>query len=355
MVYTRIGAKNDGKDSARIVHFVFCVSLCLLPLVNTVEATAQDTIRSMSDSLQKRPQVLTDSTDMVHLSATKYRETGHNTMQGDAVDVFRTSSSSRFRRFCDSLTMPTVALSALLLPGAGQIINGDYWKVPFVTGSVVGFTYASIHFQQRYTKLLSETLSLVPSEKFEQESRRIEMYSLRNGCIVAAAMSYSLGVADALIRHSRGFKSPFAALLSSALLPGLGQMYTQSYWKVPIIYGTAIYLTSNFMRMDQLYRRFDKALTYLLDENPETIDEFEGKRSRQDIQYFRDYYRRNRDLNLLGLSLLYVLNVIDAYVGAHLYYWNVDSDLAMRIFPSITPQMGSFSSGVLAMNFNLYF
>ena len=117
------------------------------------------------------------------------------------------------------------------------------------------------------------------------------MRSLRNGSIVAAAVSYSLGVADALVNHSPNFKSPFAALVSSALLPGLGQMYTHSY----------------------------------------------------------------RDLSLLGLSLLYVLNVIDAYVGAHLYYWNVDSDLAMRIYPSLTPSFGNASSGVLAMNFKLYF
>ena len=344
------------KNNVPIVHCLLTVVVAFLTSVSAGEVLAQDSLHLVTDSLQRYQSAFDDSVQVPGSSEalrTKYAIT--NDVQEHEVGILRSSSSSRFRRFCDSLSMPTVALAAVLVPGAGQLINADYWKIPLVTGSVVGFTCASVYFHRRYTNLLSQPLSFVPSEKFEQESQRIQMQTLRNGFIVASALSYSLGVADALIRHSRGFKSPFAALLSSALLPGLGQMYTQAYWKVPIIYGAAIYLTSNFMRMDQLYRRFDKALTYLLDENPATVDEFEGKRSKQDIQYFRDYYRRNRDLNLLGLSLLYVLNVIDAYVGAHLFYWNVDADLAMRVFPSVMPQVGNVSSGVLAMNLNLYF
>ncbi len=357
MIYKRVGGKKDTRqDYVRIVRFTLYATFFFLPLCFVSDLAAQNSISSASDTLQIQPQVLPDSLTS-HQPTTLIAPEVNSapTTSVNVNTVLRSVPQSRFRRFCDSLSMTTVALSALLVPGTGQIINGDYWKVPFVTGSVAAFTYASIHFHQRYTQLRLEPLSLTSSARLEAESHRIEMRSLRNASIVAAAVSYSLGVADALISHSRDFKSPFAAVISSALLPGLGQMYTGTYWKVPIIYGTAIYLTSSFMRMDLLYRRFDKALTYLLDGDPNTIDEFEGKRSRQDIQYFRDYYRRYRDLNLLGLSLLYVLNVIDAYVGAHLYYWNVDSDLAMRIYPSVTPQVGAYSSGVLAMNFNLSF
>ena len=264
--------------------------------------------------------------------------------------------SSSWRRFADSLSMPWVALSSILLPGAGQALNGDYWKIPLVTGSVTGFTLGSIYFHRKYTSLHSEPFSTNTEVYLQQESRLIELQAYRNGCIAAAALSYSLGVADAMFVHSRDFKSPLAALLSSALLPGLGQMYTQTYWKVPIIYGAAVFLTSQYLRMDLLYRRFDKALTYLIDDRPDTIDEFEGKRSRQDIEYFRDYYRRNRDLNILGLSLLYVLNIIDAYVGAHLYYWNVDNNLAMRVYPSLPAQINGIPpTPGLAMNFDLNF
>ena len=259
-----------------------------------------------------------------------------------------------FRRFCDTLSMSWTALSALVLPGSGQVINGDYWKLPLVWGSIGGFTYEGVYFNRRLNALSNEPLLTDAALRLEQESRLTETRYLRNGCFAAAAVSYSFSVADALISHSRGYISPTAALFSSALLPGLGQLYTEMYWKIPVIYGAGVFLVSQFMRMDQLYRRFDKALTYLVDERPETIDEFEGKRSRQDIEYFRDYYRRNRDLSLLGISLLYFLNVVDAYVGAHLYYWNVDSNLAMRVYPSFAPQWGG-QNGVLALNLNLSF
>ncbi|MGP1362261.1 MAG: DUF5683 domain-containing protein [Bacteroides sp.] len=260
-----------------------------------------------------------------------------------------------FRGFCNTLSMPWTTLAAVFLPGSGQVINGDYWKLPLVWGSIAGFVVGSIYFDRRYSQALQTPLADDPRTRIVQESDRITLFSLRNGFIVASAVSYSLGVADAMFSHSKGYKSPLAALVSSALLPGLGQFYTETYWKIPIIYGAAVVLSSQFVRMNQLYRRFDKALTYMLDENPETIDEFEGKRSRQDIEYFRDYYRRNRDLNLLGLSLLYILNVIDAYVGAHLYYWNIDNNLAMRIYPSLSPQLGRVPSSALSMNFNLSF
>ena len=32
-------------------------------------------------------------------------------------------------------------------------------------------------------------------------------------------------------------KSPWGAVLRSAILPGLGQIYNQSYWKAPIVWG----------------------------------------------------------------------------------------------------------------------
>lgn len=330
------------------VHFLLLLSLCLWG--GRLAAFSQGAVVGY-DSLRSEGLVV----DSLRLTS---REEENPALQSSSLEasVLRTSSFSRtsWRRFCDSLSMPWLVVSSLVLPGAGQVINADYWKLPLVWGGIGGATFGSVYFHRRWTSLRAEPLVTDPSERLLQESRLTEMYYLRNSCIVAAAVSYSLSVADALISHERGYISPTAALFSSALLPGLGQLYTQMYWKIPIIYGAGVFLVSQFMRMDQLYRRFDKALTYLVDERPETIDEFEGKRSRQDIEYFRDYYRRNRDLSLLGISLLYFLNVVDAYVGAHLYYWNVDSNLAMRLYPSFEPRCNG-QSGVLALNLNLSF
>jgi len=53
------------------------------------------------------------------------------------------------------------------------------------------------------------------------------------------------------------------------------------------------------------------------------------------LNELQDFYRRNRDLTVVGLALLYALNIIDANVDAHLYDFNVSDDLTMRIRPTM--------------------
>jgi hypothetical protein len=47
----------------------------------------------------------------------------------------------------------------------------------------------------------------------------------------------------------------------------------------------------------------------------------------------QDFYHRNRDLTIVGMALLYALNVLDATVDAHLFDFNVNEDLSMNIRP----------------------
>lgn len=108
-------------------------------------------------------------------------------------------------------------------------------------------------------------------------------------------------------------------------------------------------MASNITTYSQYTKRFNKALITLLDGDETTVDEFDGKRSREDLQYLRDYYQRYRDLNVILLSLLYVLNVVDAYVDAHLFYWSVNDDLAFQAQPVLTPQPMLPNGGALAM------
>ena len=45
------------------------------------------------------------------------------------------------------------------------------------------------------------------------------------------------------------------------------------------------------------------------------------------------YYRRNRDLSYILISTLYVLNILDAYVDAELFYFDVSDKLSLRTTP----------------------
>ncbi|NQY07855.1 MAG: hypothetical protein HRT68_17065 [Flavobacteriaceae bacterium] len=126
--------------------------------------------------------------------------------------------------------------------------------------------------------------------------------------------------------------APSKAAFYSAVLPGLGQAYNKKYWKIPIVYGalgTGIFF---YVRNDKQYDRFRTAyknrLAGLPDEftNPTTGEELLSNDALIDAQKF---YSRNKEISLLVTIGLYVLNIIDANVDAHLMQYNVSEDLSI--------------------------
>ena len=68
-----------------------------------------------------------------------------------------------------------------------------------------------------------------------------------------------------------------------------------------------------------------------------------------------DYYRRNRDLLMIVLVGVYLIQVLDAHIDAHLMEFDVSEDLIFRIEPGIETQSlwTSQQYGVkLTLNFN---
>lgn len=129
--------------------------------------------------------------------------------------------------------------------------------------------------------------------------------------------------------------SPTKATLMSLALPGLGQCYNKKYWKVPIIYGGFAALTYGVVFNHTEYGRFKTAYGYRVDDDSLSVDEFNGLVSDAELISNVDYYRRNRDLCYIGIGLLYVMNLIDAAVDAHLYDFDVSDNLSMRIQPEL--------------------
>ena len=130
--------------------------------------------------------------------------------------------------------------------------------------------------------------------------------------------------------------SPGRAAMLSATLPGLGQAYNGAYWKIPIIYAGfgAVAYAVNFNNTE--YQVFRKAYLAKVDGNPNTIDEY-PLYSDAALKRAMDYYRRNLELSyILGVAL-YLLNILDANVQAHLMDFDVSEDLSMRIEPQLAP------------------
>ena len=106
-------------------------------------------------------------------------------------------------------------------------------------------------------------------------------------------------------------KSPWGAVLRSAVIPGFGQFYNESYWKIPVIWGTGALLISGWVYNNNLYN--------------DNKDLFIST-GQSLYQYRRDFYRNERDNFTIYLVVLYVLNILDAYVDAHLYDFTVEED-----------------------------
>lgn len=106
-------------------------------------------------------------------------------------------------------------------------------------------------------------------------------------------------------------KSPIGAVIRSAILPGFGQIYNESYWKVPIIWGFAGWFFYNWTDLNKLYQ--DNQALY--------------QRNNQSIYKIRrDFYRDERDKFAIYMGLLYFLNLVDAYVDAHLFDFYIESN-----------------------------
>ena len=159
-----------------------------------------------------------------------------------------------------------------------------------------------------------------------------------------------------IINDSTLFKSrkinplaPSKAAFYSAILPGLGQAYNRSYWKIPLVYaaiGTGMYF---YIDNTNEYNRYRDAFKRRLggfedDEFFDINNDGTGPDvSDQALQDAQEVFQRNRELSLMVTIGLYILNIIDANVDAHLRQFNVDQNLTFK--PVIYQDGVNFRSG----------
>ena len=125
-------------------------------------------------------------------------------------------------------------------------------------------------------------------------------------------------------------KRPWVAVGLSAALPGAGQIYNETYWKVPIIWGLGGYWIYEWIQQNKKYRDYREL--YSASVSPLLPN--------GNSQYLslRDFYRDERDAFAWYLGALYFLNLVDAYVGANLYDFDVSPDLTSdgKLVPKVT-------------------
>jgi hypothetical protein len=120
-------------------------------------------------------------------------------------------------------------------------------------------------------------------------------------------------------------KSPVGAMLRSLLLPGLGQVYVHQYWKAPLFFGGAAVMYYYVFKHNSDFLDYSRQYDEIAKVNP------------QDPQlYFlkvkRENSRDNRDISIFFLAGVYALSMLDAYVDAHLFNFNVNENVKLSFY-----------------------
>ncbi|MCY4418998.1 MAG: DUF5683 domain-containing protein [Cytophagales bacterium] len=152
-------------------------------------------------------------------------------------------------------------------------------------------------------------------------------------------------------QHPR--ENPDRALYFSMLLPGAGQVYNGEMWKLPLILGTQLILGTYIYQQNRLHNQFRIAASRIRDADPLSQNPFPGLSSRY-IETSADNAERNREILIFASLAVYILQIADAYVAAHLKDFNLSQDLSMTIKPHIQNLNPYPSSLECSWTLNLY-
>jgi hypothetical protein len=168
-----------------------------------------------------------------------------------------------------------------------------------------------------------------------------------------------------------------------SVIPGMGQIYNRKYWKLPLVYGgfmgfvyAVTWNGKNYQDYWGAYKSImndAQAYNQLLQEaNGANVDykfneawtDFlptaDHKSVVNNVTYQnlfknrKDFYRRNRDLSIILTVGFYLICMIDAYVDAELFDFDISPDLSMRVEPVVSPQT-RFSTQSIGVNCNITF
>ncbi len=121
------------------------------------------------------------------------------------------------------------------------------------------------------------------------------------------------------------------ATIMSVCFPGLGQIYNRKYWKAPVIYvalgGIGYWGVTNQIK----YKYYSTNLKAIHDEDANTINE--TLYSSDQLITQKKYYQKYRDISIMLGALVYLVNIIDANVDAHLRTFDVSDDLSLQVNP----------------------
>ena len=149
--------------------------------------------------------------------------------------------------------------------------------------------------------------------------------------------------------------NPAKAVWLGTIFPGGGQIYNRSYWKLPIVYGglmgcayAVMYTSDQYMAYKEAYRDIyydiqnstvsnDPSKSYIaILPDGYTINNLGGVSAYQKrLADWQNTTRRYRDLSIAAMALVYALTIVEAYVDAQLFDFDISPDLSLNLYPQV--------------------
>ena len=161
---------------------------------------------------------------------------------------------------------------------------------------------------------------------------------------------------------------PMKVVWMGAIIPGYGQIMNRSYWKVPIVYAGFLGFAYLINRNSRSYESYKQAYKDIIDTNDNTnsfldilpkgytLDTYPGGKSgyETNLSSYFEQSRRNRDLSIILAVAYYGITLIEAYVDAQLFDFDISTDLSMHIRPNlINTNLGTNKTLGLQLSLNL--
>ena len=224
--------------------------------------------------------------------------------------------------------------------------EGDY---PALVKQVDGRIYASKQ------KTSSPYLRDLWSDSLSRHVDSIQTQAYSQDTLTTKALSHSI--------EASLWKPHSGKAMLWALLPGGGQIYNRKYWKLPIVWGAFMACFYSVSWNSRQYQDYHAAYRDIMSENTaqntawlvfapagaKAEDYAQYSSLKQTLKRGNDFYRRYRDLSIVVSVLVYGLSILDAYVDAELYTFDISPDLSLKVVPEVgMPKLGnpSFQLGV---------
>ncbi len=205
---------------------------------------------------------------------------------------------------------PDLVRSAII-PGLGQIHQEKPAKAVIFYGFSLSFLYNSI-YQWRRWKDTGDTKYLSPARM--NLALFLQVYAINLLDVIDTYINDSYEPWAGELFSDKPLKSPWGAVARSAMLPGWGQFYNESYIKAVVSLGIFSTFAYNVINYSKEYNETGEG-------------------------YFKD----RRTVHSWYLGLTYVLIMLDAYVDANLYKFDEAMELTYTLLPlreNLIPMLG---------------